>query len=129
MRRAWNPEFFASIQAKYPSEYGDKDYTTAFYAWKNAFKATWPNLLQEPDSEKAKTDDVITKAALSLVEVMGPQLDPENKARLLCWAAEQFNARETFSAIPLDLDEEAIASYVPPQPEHEPEPAPESSHL
>jgi hypothetical protein len=129
MRLAWTPEFYASIQRKYPEEYAEVDFITAFYRWKNAFKAQWPNLLQEPDSEKAKTDDVVTKAALSLVEVMAPQLDPENKAQLLCWAADIFNGRQTFAATPLVLDEEAIAAYEPPQPEHEPSPTVESSHL
>lgn len=129
MRRAWNPEWYKSIQKKYPSEYGKKDYTTAFYEWKNSFTATWPNLLVEPDSEKAKTDDIVTKAVLSFVEVMAPQLDPDNKARLLCWAADQFNGRKTFESIPLELDEEAIASYEPPTPMDEPKPVPESSHL
>ncbi len=65
MRRAWNPEFYASMQRKYPEQYGDMPYETAFYAWKNAFKATWPNLLTEPDSEKVKTDDVIMKEDIS----------------------------------------------------------------
>lgn len=129
MRIAWNPIWYKSIQKKYPSEYGKKDYTTAFYEWKNAFTATWPNLIVEPDSEKAKTDDIVTKAVLSLVEVMAPQLDPDNKARLLCWAADQYNGRKTFEAIPLELDEEAIASYEPLMPMEEPKPVPESSHL
>lgn len=129
MRKAWNPEWYKSIQKKYPGEYGKKDYTTAFYEWKNAFTATWPNLIVEPDSEKAKTDDIVTKAVLSFVEVMAPQLDPENKARLLCWAADQFNGRKTFEAIPLELDEEAIAAYEPPVPMTETKPEPESSHL
>ena len=96
---------------------------------RTAFTATWPNLIVEPDSEKAKTDDIVTKAVLSFVEVMAPQLDPENKARLLCWAADQFNGRKTFEAIPLELDEEAISAYEPPVPMTETKPEPESSHL
>lgn len=128
MHRAWNPDWYKSIQRKYPEAYGEVPFETAFYEWKNAFKATWPNLLTEPDSEKVKTDDVVTKAAIALVEVMAPQMDPENKARLLVWAAEIFNSRENFKATPLEIDEEALAKYVPPAPEIEPHPEVESSH-
>ena len=128
MRRAWSPEFYESIQSEFPEEYGSKSYETAFYEWKNSFKAAWPNLLEEPDSEKVKTDDVVTKAAIALYEVLSPTLDPENKARAATWLADVFNGRDTFAGTPLDLDEDAMAAYVPPEPETEPKPIVESSH-
>ena len=127
MRRAWNPEFYRSIQSKYP-DYQGIPYETAFYQWKNAFTATWPNLLVEPDSEKIKTEDVITKAAIAAVEVLAPLLDPENKAKLACWLADVFAERKLMFSTPLVLDEEAIANYVPPEPMTEPRPIPESSN-
>ncbi len=121
MRRAWNPTFYKSIQSKF-SEYRNTPYETAFYAWKNAFRARWPNLLVEPDSEKAKTDDVILKAAIGLVEVMLPVLDPENKATVCTWLADVMNERKSLTSTPLLLDEEALADYTPPDPmaEHHP---------
>jgi hypothetical protein len=127
MRRAWSPEFYKIIQRKY-AEYQSVPYETAFYEWKNAFTATWPNLLVEPDSEKAKIDDVVMKSAISLYEVVSPQLDPPNKARATIWLAEVANERKNLFSNPLELDEEALASYVPPEPETEPKPIVESSH-
>ena len=82
MARAWNKDFYASIQRKYPELYGDVEYSTAFYEWKNAFVTKWPNLLTEPDSEKIKVEDIILKAAIGVYEVMSPEMDPENKASL-----------------------------------------------
>ena len=128
MRRAWNPDFYKVVQGKY-AEYQSVPYETAFYEWKNAFTATWPNLLIEPDHELVKVDDIITKAAISAVEVLGPMLDPENKARAAMWLAEILNERKLMFSAPLELDEAAIAAYTPPQPEAEPHPTVESSHL
>lgn len=116
MRRAWNPEWYKSIQRKYPNEYGDVAYEVAFCEWKNAFKATWPNLLVEPDSEKAKTDDVVTKNAVELFKALEPCLDPENKATTAAWLADVYNSRGTFAATPLILDQDALATYEPSPP-------------
>jgi hypothetical protein len=128
MRRAWSPEFYKTLQRKY-AEYQRIPYETAFYEWQNAFTATWPNLLVEPDSEKIKTEDVITKAAISCVEVLAPLLDPVSKAKAAMWLADIMNERKLMFSAPLELDEEAIASYVPPEPMAEPHPTVESSHL
>lgn len=127
MRRAWNPEFYASLQKKYP-ELADVPYETAFYQWKNAFKAEWPNLLEEPDSEKVKVDAEITKMAISVFEVLSPQLDPENKALTAGWLADVVNNREFMQSQPLELDLEALATYEPTTSEAEPKPDVESSH-
>jgi hypothetical protein len=127
-RRAWSPEFYKIIQRRY-AEYQRIPYETAFYEWSNAFTATWPNLLVEPDSEKIKTEDVITKAAISCVEVLAPMLDPENKAKAAIWLADVMNERKLMFSSPLELDEAAIAAYIPPEPEDEPHPTVESSHL
>ena len=129
MHRAWSPEFYESIQRKYP-EWRKVEYKTAFYAWKNAFKAVWPNLLAEPDSEKIKVDDTITKAAIAAVEVLIPVLDPENKATAAGWLADVLNSRDLMFSSPLVLDTDLIAAYVPPVPvmetEKERKPIPES---
>ncbi|WP_236668281.1 anti-CBASS protein Acb1 family protein [Burkholderia sp. ISTR5] len=127
MRRAWSPEFYASMQRKYP-DYAGVPYATAFVQWKNAFTATWPNLLVEPDSERIKTDDVITKAAIACVEVMLPELDPENKATAIAWLAEVMNERKLMFSSPLEIEIEALKNYEPPAPPEEPRPEVESSH-
>jgi len=115
MHRAWNPEFYASLQRKYP-ELAKVKYETAFYEWKNAFTATWPNLLTEPDSEKVKVDDIIAKSAIAVFEVMAPVLDPENLATLAGWLADVMNERDLMFSAPLTLDLDALASYEPPAP-------------
>jgi hypothetical protein len=107
--RAWNPEFYKTIQRDYP-EYAKKTYEQAFYEWKNSFEAKWPSLLKEPDSELVKVDEVKLKAVISWVTTLLPILDPENKARVIEWATDNFNALQFLFDSPLVLDYEAIAS-------------------
>lgn len=124
MRRAWSPEFYKGLQKDY-SEYKKIPYETAFYQWRNAFTAKWPNLLVEPDSERAKTDEVRFKSAVALLEVMAPLMDPENKAAVVGWVADEVNSRRDLFSSPLVLDIDALAAYVPPTPMAEPtEPRP-----
>jgi hypothetical protein len=127
MRRAWSPAFYRIIQRKY-AEYQRIPYETAFYEWKNAFTAKWPNLLVEPESEMVKIDDIVMKSAISLYEVAVPNLDPINKAKATVWLAEVAGERKKLFSTPLEIDEDALASYVPPEPVTEPKPEVESSH-
>lgn len=115
MYRAWNPEFYATIQAEYP-EYQDIGYTEAFYRWCNSFTAQWPSLLTEPDSEKIKVDDVRLKAVIAMLEVLLPNLDPENRTTAIAWAADNFNELKLMFQSPLFLDLDALAEFVPPVP-------------
>ncbi len=124
MIRAWNPDFYKSMQRKYPEQYGNVKYETAFYAWKNAFNAKWPNFLTEPDSEKAKGENDILKAALGAVEVLAPMVDPENRATIATWLADVINSKKLLFTEPLVLDADLIAQYEPPilkEPENPPE--------
>ena len=106
--RAWNPEFYKTIQRDYP-EYAKKPYETAFYEWKNSFDAKWPSLLKEPDSELVKVDEVKLKAVIAWVTTLLPILDPDNKARIIEWAVDNFNALQFLFDAPLVLDYGAIA--------------------
>jgi Protein of unknown function (DUF1073) len=121
MRRAWTKEFYVTVQENY-AEYADVSYEEAFFRWQKSYKAQWPNLLTEPDSEKVKTDDVKLKAIIAVIEVFGPLLDPENLATLMGWAEDNLNENEMMFQSPLQLDLDALASYVKPLPEAE-EPA------
>lgn len=120
MWRAWNPEFYRTIQKEFPEEYGSVDYKTAFYTWKNSFAAQWPSLITEPDSEKIKVDDVKLKAVIALVQVLMPQMDPENKTALIAWACDNFNQLKLMFGSPLNLDYEALEAYTPPTAAQEP---------
>lgn len=115
MARAWNPDFYASLQSRIKA-YKSIEYKTAFYDWKNNFEAKWPNLLTEPDSEKAKKSDIRLKSVIALVETLTPILDPENKATFIEWVQTQINQDEFLFDGELNLDVEALATYQPPNP-------------
>lgn len=111
-RMAWTPQFYETLKKDY-ADYRSVPFETAFLDWSDAFSATWPNLLVEPDSEKVKVDDVRFKSAVALGEITLPYLDPENRARMLTWMADNANAREELFASKLDIDEDALRSYTP----------------
>lgn len=111
--RAWNPDFYATIQKMYPDRYGKVEYEEAFYQWSNSFEATWPSLLIEPDSEKAKTEDVKLKGLIAVIQVLLPSLDPENKAEMLQWAQDNLNVISLLFPLPLNLDFEALKEFIP----------------
>lgn len=107
MRRAWSPSFYEAIKADYP-EYENVPYTTAFMQWRNAFRATWPNLLVEPDSERAKTQDVRYKSCLATVEALAPLVGPKNKAEVIRWVRDQVNTSDELFSSKLTLDEDEL---------------------
>ena len=110
--RAWSPIFYRAIQNDFP-EYRDVPYEAAFYQWQKSFSAEWPSLLEEPDSEKVKVSETKLRAITSMVEVFLPNADPDNKARVLQWAADNLNAEKQMFTAPLELDWEALAAYEP----------------
>ena len=129
MRMAWTEEFFKTLQAEIP-EYKRMEYKEAFYMWKNAFAAEWPSLLVEPESKLVEVEKVKHEAIVAFLEVLMPQADPKNKARVIEWAANNLNASKHLITSPLVLDYEELANYEPPQPVAEPkEPEPFNSHV
>lgn len=115
--RAWNPEYYKTIQAQFPEEYGNKAYTTAFYEWTNSFSAEWPNLLTEPDSEKIKVEEVKLKAVISVAEVLIPNVDPANKVAVYEWIADNFNEDKMLFKNPLTLDLDTLEEFLSTQQE------------
>ena len=118
-RRAWSPAFYETVQRDF-GDYRNVPFETAFYQWTNAFEARWPNLLAEPDSERIKVEETRFKSVVALVESLAPLLDPDNKAALVAWAADEVNGRRDLFSAPLMIDEDALAKYVPPTPLSEP---------
>lgn len=116
MKLAWSPTFYKTVQKEFPDLYGDMDYKTAFIEWANTFEATWPNLLEEPDSEKIKVEETRFKSVVALLEVLVPMLDPDNKAAVITWAAAEINTRRELFSANLEIDDKKLAEYVPPQP-------------
>lgn len=114
MYRAWNEEFYATVQEEFPDSYAGKSHQQAFYEWKNSFTAKWPNLLTEPDSEKAKTEDVKLKGVLQAIETLAPlvQRAPQATAALIQWAGDTISDNKIMFPYPLDLPVEEIADAV-----------------
>jgi len=115
MHRAWTPEFFKGLQNQYPEEFLGKTYEECFYEWKDSFEATWPSLVEEPDSEKVKVDEIKLKGLTEILRTFLPIADPENKARLVEWAIDNLNEMQDMFKSKLDIDLEALAEYEPPE--------------
>lgn len=129
MYRAWNEDFYATIQNKYPEEYGSVSYAVAFNEWRNSFSALWPTLLDEPESEKLKGEDVVLKAIIAVAEVFMPVVPPTAKAQVMQWVQDNLNGNKRLFSSPLNLDFEEIANYEPPEASEKPvaPPKPESA--
>lgn len=116
MYRAWNEEFFERVKAVYPEVYEGMSYAAAFQTWRNSFHAEWPSLLDEPESEKIKTDEVVLRAIISIVEVLMPVVPPSEKAKVIEFLCENVNMRKRLFTSPLEIDYEEVAAYEPPAP-------------
>lgn len=113
MLRAWSPEFYALLQSEIP-EYKNISYETAIYAWMNSFQAEWPNFLDEPDSEKVKTEEAKYKALREVAESIMPHVPQSEKATLIQWMTDNINSSNGMFPVPLELDGMEIANYEPP---------------
>jgi len=117
MRRAWNEDFYETVKEEYKAEYGRKNYKTAFFEWQSGFSAVWPSLLTEPDSEKIKVDETRLKATVQILEVLLPNLDPENKVRLIQWAADNLNENEMLFVADLVINDATLEDFFTKQQE------------
>jgi hypothetical protein len=111
MYRAWNPEFYQTIQNEFP-EYKDIPYIQAFQQWKNSFTATWPSLLIEPESKQVEVEEVKLRAMMSAVQVLLPELDPQNKASTIEWFVDNFNEQKNLYKVELNLDMEELNAFL-----------------
>lgn len=111
--RAWNLDFYETVQNDFPEEFGKKTYNQAFTEWTNHFIAIWPSLLTEPDSEKIKVANVKLRSVISMLEVLLPIADPDNKATVFEWAADNFNDLKVLFPSPLALDYQKLAKFKP----------------
>ena len=113
-RRAWNKELYASLKQKYPNDIKGS-YEQCFYEWQNTFRAKWPSLLREPESEQVRVADTKLKSVIAGVQVFLPEMDPANKARTLEWAQDQINATKELFTTPLQLDFDEFIAYAKDQ--------------
>ena len=115
MHRAWNKELFAGIQNKYPDIYGSMTYEQAFYSWKNAFKPQWESLMEEPESEKVKVEEIKLKGITEILRTILPVIDPANRAMAIQWAQDNLNEMPDMFQSNLQLDADAISEFEPPE--------------
>ncbi len=118
--RAWNKEFYETIKVEFPDEYGSVDFITARTKWRNDFRAVWPSLLTEPDSEKAKVSEIKYKSAVAAYEVFEPGFSPANKAKLNQWLVDTINNETDLFETPLEFDMDEQLEYLeslPPPPD------------
>ena len=112
MRRAWNRAFYEAAKNEFAG-LDNISYENALYGWMTDFSATWQSFLDEGMEERgqammAKFTQMRETAALLL-----PMLDPENKAEMVRWLADNMNADEETFSIQLTFDYEALQSYEP----------------
>lgn len=117
--RAWSIEFFNSLRADFPDL--KNTYSLYFASWINNFEYRWPPSLKEPDSEKVKVDETRFKAIVSMLEVLLPQTntDDKNRALLIEWAQTNANANESLFPQRLDLDIDSLKVNRPQPPQGE----------
>jgi hypothetical protein len=115
MHRAWNKELFSGIQNKYPDIYGSMTYEQAFYSWKNAFKPQWESLMEEPESEKVKVEEIKLKGITEILRTILPVIDPANRAMAIQWAQDNLNEMPDMFQSNLQLDADAISEFEPPE--------------
>jgi hypothetical protein len=109
MRRAWNEDFYATIQTDFP-EYKKISYNDAFYRWKNSFEAVWPSLLKDPESD-TKAEEVRQNAVVTMLQTLLPVIDPNNKARMIEWATDVVGENKNLFPQPLILDYDSLTEY------------------
>lgn len=120
--RAWNEEFFNALAAANPELYKGRSYRDVFYEWQAKFKAEWPSLMEEPESELVKVSEAKLKGITEILRTLLPVADPLNKAGLAQWAQDNLNQMEHMFEVEMSLDIEELAAYEPPQPVSEPTP-------
>lgn len=112
---AWSPEFLETLRAKYPEIYSRRSDAEMFYSLKNNFKATWPNLLEEPESEKAKQDKVRVEGMLEIVNTLRPMANENGQRALVQFVADNIGEYVALFPVPLSIDPDDFMER-PPQP-------------
>jgi hypothetical protein len=111
--RAWNPEFYETIQKQYPEAYGKMKFEAAFRQWRDSFRATWPDVVKEKPSEASDREKVKLDALVGLIDKLLPMLDEENKARLVQTIYDQLNTMEAlFGGAKFELDAEKLIEHL-----------------
>jgi hypothetical protein len=115
--RAWNEQFYKTIQAKYPDRWGKVAYKDAFSQWCDQFAAEWPSVLREPESEAVKVENTKFDTCIALLNALLPVLDGDNKTQLIQSVLDNVNENKRLFAHDFGLDYEALKDYLNEQQE------------
>ncbi|MDE1990792.1 MAG: hypothetical protein KGI82_10025, partial [Betaproteobacteria bacterium] len=112
-RIAWSPEFYNDLKRDGLIPRG-QSYEAAFYTWRNAFDARWPNLLIEPEKDRLEGEEMRFKSVVALYEVLSAQMisAPQAKAELTRWVQEEVNSRKELFSAELDIDIDAFLKEI-----------------
>lgn len=113
--RAWDQEFFERMQKLFPAEYGKKTYEQAFTEWQNSFVAVWPDLMKPSADELAESEKVRLEAVIALLEVLMPEVDPDNKVALIQAACDNFNSMKLLFPTEFQIDQDTLLDFLEEQ--------------
>ncbi|HDC4619811.1 anti-CBASS protein Acb1 family protein [Enterobacter asburiae] len=116
---AWSEDFYTSLKNDYP-DIINEDYTQTFYRWRREFTAKWQELVEESPDTRREADSKVIQQAVAVYAALSPTLDPENRASLADWVAGVANGTQTYGDLPLIIDVETLAKYIPPAPQEQP---------
>lgn len=111
MIRAWTPEFYATIQNRYP-EYKNKPYEQSVMEWRSQFTAKWPSYLKESASEEQSRHEKKVDSLVKVFDTMIEHLDPENKCRLIDWLQDCINSMPELVPSQMMLDTMSLQEHL-----------------
>lgn len=111
-RRAWDENFFKTMQVKYPEAYGERSYGDVYSEWRDDFTAEWPSFLIEPESEQVRVDDVRLQAVVAVVQTAIDAVDPGSQLELLRFLADNVSANRRLFPHALEFDWETLETYL-----------------
>jgi len=118
-RKAWNPEFYTTVQNLYPEQYGDMSYDEFFYDCKNKFATRFPELIEEREEKRLDTEKLKTETIVNVANAFLPTLDPDNQAILFQWCADNLNALKMIFPDELQFDLETFRANAEEQKQKE----------
>lgn len=113
--RAWDEEFFERMKKLHPDIYGKMKYEQAFTEWQNSFVAVWPDLMKPSADELAESEKVRLEAVIALLEVLMPEVDPENKVALIQAACDNFNSMKLLFPTEFQIDQDTLLDFLEEQ--------------
>jgi hypothetical protein len=114
-KAAWSEEFYEAFQNS-NEEYKDIPFNVAFYEWQKNFEFLWPNLLTEPDSEKAKAAETRLDGVERVFNLLNASVSPTDRKQLVQWVMDSVNSEVNQILFPEPLILELDGDFEQAQP-------------